>query len=160
MRGIDAEHADFFAVERELLKRAGQSCAVGVAVDIGEELRRRERAADHVAFELGHVDPVRREAAERLVKSGRNVADAEHEGRDHGIAAADLRPLRYARQNDEAGGVVRVVLDVFRQDGEIVDSGGKTRRERGPCRIAPGGNFARRTGRVGGHDRCQPMVDV
>src|SRR5215212_8309907 len=80
---IDAEDLDVGREELELLERAAQWRVLGMAVDLGEELRRGELAADHVALQLGHVDPVGREAPERLVERGRQVADVEDEAR-HG----------------------------------------------------------------------------
>ena len=71
--------------------RACRRPVVGMAVDIGQELRRGELAVDHVALELGHVDAVGGEAAQRLVERGRHVADAEDEGRD-GRPVAGRRP--------------------------------------------------------------------
>ena len=60
-----------------------QRRVLGMAVDVGEELRRGELALDHVALQLGHVDAVGREAAERLVERGGHVAHAEDKGRHH-----------------------------------------------------------------------------
>ena len=81
-RRIDAEDGQLLGEERELLEREHQARFVGVALDVGVELRGEEVAADHVAFELGHVDAVGGEAAHRLVERGRHVAHAEHESRD------------------------------------------------------------------------------
>ena len=122
-----------------------------MAVNIDQELRRREFALDHVALELGHVDPVGGEAAERLVKRRRHVADAEHEGRHHWSAVA-LRRLRVLRQDHEARRVVRFVLDVVGEDLQAVDVGGQRRRQRGARRIVPLGNLAGRACRVAGDD--------
>ena len=79
MRGIDAEDLQLVGKEREFLEREHQAAVVGVALDVGVELRGEEIAFDHVAFELGHVDAVGGEPAERLVERGRHVAHAEHE---------------------------------------------------------------------------------
>src|SRR3984893_1803008 len=56
MGGIDAEDLDLAREEGELLERQRQRAVLGMSLDIGVELRRRESAADHVALELGHVD--------------------------------------------------------------------------------------------------------
>src|SRR5215472_261414 len=67
---VDAEDLDLAREERELLERQGQGAVFGVCLDIGVELGCRERAADHVAFELGHVDAIGGEPAQGLVESG------------------------------------------------------------------------------------------
>ena len=69
--GVDAEDLHVGGEEAQLLERAAYGRVVGVAVDLGEELGRGELAADHVALQLGHVDAVGGEAAERLVEGGR-----------------------------------------------------------------------------------------
>src|SRR6266545_3862535 len=71
MRRIDAEDLQLLGEEGELLERQRERALVGVAFDVRIELRREEIAFDHVALELGHVDAVRREAAESLVERGR-----------------------------------------------------------------------------------------
>src|SRR3546814_2871124 len=76
------------------------------ALGVDVELRRRERAVDDVALQLGQVDTIRREAAERLVQGGRNAADPEHHG-GHARPVAGLRHHALARHDQEAGGVVR-----------------------------------------------------
>ena len=57
-------------------------------------------AVDHVALQLGHVDAVGGEAAERLVERGRQVADVEDERRDDRpvVAAAPRRSRGRARR--------------------------------------------------------------
>src|SRR5262249_37843258 len=65
--GIDAEDLDLARKEGELLERQRQWPIFGMRFDIGVELGGRESAADHVAFELGHVDPVGGEPAHGLV---------------------------------------------------------------------------------------------
>src|ERR1700751_2801817 len=82
MAGIDAEDAHLAREEAQLLKGKAQRPVLGMALDIGVELRRGEVPADHVALELGHVDAVGGEAAERLVERGRHVAHVEDEGGD------------------------------------------------------------------------------
>ena len=93
-----------------------------MAVDIGVELRGGEIAVDHVAFQLGHVDAVGGEAAERLVERGRKVAHPENKSR-HQRPGALFGPLVLACQHHEARGVVGLVLDVLGQDVEAVDIG-------------------------------------
>ena len=128
-----------------------------MAVDLGIELRRGELAFEHVALELGHVDAVGGEAAQRLVERRRQVADAEHEGR-HDRLRSGRRPLRRLGQDDEAGGVVRLVLDVLGQDLQAVDVGRHAGRERRPARILPLRHLARGAGGVAGHMRLQPEL--
>src|SRR3954471_18433106 len=61
---VDAENADLGGKKSEFLGGQLKRPVVGMGFDIGIELRRSERAADHVAFQLGHVDAVCCEAAE------------------------------------------------------------------------------------------------
>ena len=89
-----------------------RAAGLRVAVDVGEELRRGEFALDHVAFELGHVDAVGGEAAERLVERRRHVAHAKDESRHHRPVAARRAHCGVFDEHDEARRVVRLVLDV------------------------------------------------
>ena len=52
-----------------------------LAIDVAQELRRRELAVDHVTFQLGDVHPIGGEAAQRLVERRRHVAHTEYERR-------------------------------------------------------------------------------
>src|SRR5947209_18690943 len=67
MRRIDPEDLQLLGEERQLLERQRERAVVWMAFDVGIELRGEEIALDHVALELGHVDAVGGEAAERLV---------------------------------------------------------------------------------------------
>ncbi len=129
---------------RELVERAPHRRLVGVALDVGVELRRGEGAAEHVALELGHVDAVGREAAHRLVERRRDVADAEDEG---GQRLPGRRPLGLRRHDEEAGGVGVVVLDMPGEDGQPVDLRRELRRQRRERRVA---RLRHRLGRSGG----------
>ena len=120
-----------------------------MALDIGIELGRGERALEHVALELGHVDAVGGEAAQRLVERGRDVAHLEHEGREHRPVAA-RRPLCRPRQHHEARRRVGFVLDVLGEDVEAVDLGGEARGDRGAAAVAALGDLAGGAGGVGG----------
>src|SRR4029077_14771528 len=106
-----------------------------MAFDVGIELRGEEIALDHVALELGHVDAVGGEAAERLVERGRHVAHPEQERGDDG-AVVGARPSRLARQYDEPRGVVRLSLEVLAENLESVDSRGEIRGDR-RARLVP-----------------------
>ena len=79
MGRVRAQDPDLVGEELQLLEGERQPAVGGVAVDVGVELRGREVPVEHVALELGHVDAVRREAAEGLVERRRHVAHAEHE---------------------------------------------------------------------------------
>ena len=68
MRWINTEHRQFLGEEGKLLEREDQRAIVGMPLDVGVKLRRKEVAADHVAFELRHVDAVGGKAAKRLVE--------------------------------------------------------------------------------------------
>src|SRR6266705_169163 len=67
MRRIDPEDLQLLGEERQLLERERERAVVRMAFDVGIELRGEEIALDHVALELGHVDAVGGEAAERVV---------------------------------------------------------------------------------------------
>src|SRR6516165_4123686 len=101
MGGIDADDTEFAREELQFLERKGKALVVRMAVHIGKELRREEIAVDHVALELGHVDAVGRKAAERLVKRGRQVSDAENKTGDQ-RARALRSPILITRQHHEA----------------------------------------------------------
>src|SRR5262245_3586495 len=90
--GIDAEDAQLLGEERQRLQRKHQPAVVRMALDVGVELCGEEIALDHVAFELGHVDAVGGEPAERLVERGWHVLHPEHESRDD-FALAVRRPF-------------------------------------------------------------------
>src|SRR5205807_4975396 len=82
MAGIDADDAEFAREEFQFLQRKGEPPVIGMAVDVGIELRGEEIAVDHVALELGHVDAVGGKAAECLVERGGKVAHPEYKARD------------------------------------------------------------------------------
>src|SRR6202789_810107 len=120
MGRIDADDAEFAGEEFQLLQRKGEVPVVRMAVDIGVELRGKEIAVDHVAFELGHVDAVGGKAAHRLVERRREVAHAENKSGDQRRRAL-FGPVRFAGQHDKAGGVMGFVLDVLGQNVEAVN---------------------------------------
>src|ERR1019366_8716138 len=156
MRRIDAEDLQFLAEECEFLQGAGERRLVGVRLDIGQELGRGEFSFDHIAFELGHIDAVGGETAERLVKRRRNVADPENKAR-HDYSTGGLRPLRDFRKHDEARRVVRFVLDIGREHVELMDFGGQPRRARRARRIGPFRDLPAPPRRVSGHMRGEGM---
>src|SRR6266540_108075 len=147
VRRVDAEDAELDGEERELLEREGEARVLRVALDVGVELGGEERAAELVALQLRHVHAVGSETAERLVERGRHVANAEHERRDGRAGAAD-RHAWLARQRQEPGRVVVLVLDVAREDVEPVEPGSGPRRERGDTWIAELGDLPGGAGRV------------
>ena len=132
-----------------------------MALDVGVELGREEGAAQLVALQLGHVDAVGREPAERLVQRGRDVADPVDEARDD-RAGADRRHVRLARQHQEPGGVVVLVLDVLGQDVQPVQPGGGTgataRRRWGRAARPPRGRRRRCRRRPPCAQPCSRMI--
>src|SRR5271166_3919626 len=154
MGRVDAEDAHFAREEVQFLERPHERRIVGVAVDVGEELGGGKLTALHVAFELGHIDAVGGEAAKRLVEGGRHVAHPEDKSRHH-RAIARRRPLRLLRQDDEAGRVVFLVLDVGHQGLQAVDLAGELGGERGAAPVAPFRHFARRAGGVARNHRLE-----
>src|SRR5690349_20971984 len=125
---VDAEDLDVGGEEGQLLEGVLEPRVVGMAVDLGEELGGGEVAADHVALPLGHAHAGGGEPAERLAERSRQVADVEDEAGDD-RAAALLGRLEVARQHDETGGVVLLVLAVFAEHVEPVDLRGEGRRD-------------------------------
>src|SRR3954447_2447894 len=120
MTGIDSDDAEFPREEFQFFQRESEALVVRMAVDIGVELGGEEIAVDHVAFELGHVDAVGGEAAERLVERGRQVAYPENKSGDQWARALD-GPVLLARQHHEARGVVGLVVYILGQDIQAVD---------------------------------------
>ena len=153
MGGIDAEDLQRIRLREEcqLFERELEAGVVGMALDIGIELGGRERAFQHVAFELGHVHAVGGEAAQRLVERRRNVAHLEHEGGEHRAVAA-RRPLVRPRQHHEARGRMGFVLDVLGDDVEAVDLRRQPRGDRRATAVAALGDLAGGAGGVGGDD--------
>src|ERR1700687_496836 len=98
MRGIDAENPQRLRLrdEFQLFEREFERAILRVALDVGVELRGGEAAADHVAFELGHIDAVGGKAAERLVERRWNIANLENKSRHHAFLPA-ARPFRLSR---------------------------------------------------------------
>src|SRR2546430_2823591 len=119
-----------------------------MTVDVGIKLRGKELAVDHVAFQLGHIDAVGGKAAERLVKRCGEVAYPENKS-GYQRPRTLLGPVRFARQHDEASGVVGLVLDVFDKDVEPVDFGRQPRSDRGNALVAALGDVACAAGGIG-----------
>ena len=81
--------------EAELLERQLQAALLGMALDLGIELRLLETRAGEIALELHDVDAVGGKAAQRLVERGRHALHAEQEG-GHALHGAPVgrRPPR------------------------------------------------------------------
>src|SRR4030088_2354202 len=82
MAGIDPDNPEFAREEFQFLQCKGEIPILGMAVDVGVELRGEEIAVDHVAFQLRHVDAVGRKSAHRLVERGGQVAYPENKSGD------------------------------------------------------------------------------
>src|SRR6202011_6173692 len=118
--GIEPDNAEFAREEFQFLQREGEVLVLGMAIDVGVELRGEEIAVDHVAFQLRHVDAVGGEAAHCLVERGGKVAHPENKRGDQRPRSL-FGPVRLARQHHKARGVVGLVLDILGQDIEAVD---------------------------------------
>ena len=68
--------------------------------------------------------------------------------------------MRLGREDDEARGVVVLVLDIRPADLEPVDLGGKPGGDRRPVAVAALREFARRARRVGGDDGRSPSSAI
>src|SRR6516162_11819336 len=101
MGRVDAEDLQLAREEGELFEGQRQWAILRMALDIGIELRRRKRTVDHVALELGHVDAIGGEPAQRLVKRRRYIAHSEQKGRHRRSTA--WRPPCLARHDQKAG---------------------------------------------------------
>ena len=128
-----------------------------MAFNVGIEPRCSERAVDHVALELGHIDAVGGKATHRLVERGRHVTHAEDEGGLDRLAAA-LGCLGLPRHHKKARGVVRRVLDVFGENVEPVDLRGEAARDGADALLAALGDLAGAAGSIAAIDGLQPML--
>src|SRR5215469_17022697 len=101
--GVNAKYLQRFRLrhEFELLQRQFERALFRMALDIDIKLRGGEAAIDHIAFQLGHIDTVSGESAERLVKRCGNIAYLKDESGDDALFLV-ARPFRLARQHDEA----------------------------------------------------------
>jgi hypothetical protein len=97
-----------------------------MALDVGIELGGEKLPADLIAFQLGHVDAVGGKPAHRLVECSRDVADPEHEGRNHDLVGDRARRnIGLARQHHETRDIGLAVLDILSQDIEPVEIRGQ-----------------------------------
>src|SRR4029077_9363189 len=112
--GINAKNFQRFWLRDEftLLQRQFERALLRVTLDISIKLRGGKAAIDHLAFQLGHVDAVGGEAAERLIQRRWNVAHLEYESGDDALFLAPC-PLRFVRQDNKARGVVLGVGDIL-----------------------------------------------
>src|SRR5476651_2372327 len=101
MRWIDTDDFQHLGEEGEFLQRERQAAVVRMALDVDIELGREKTPLDHVALELGHIDAVGGETAERLVERGRHVAHPEQESGDD-LAFAVACPFFLTREHNEA----------------------------------------------------------
>ena len=110
-------------------------------------------AADHVALQLGHVDAVGREAAERLVERGGNILHLEHEGRHQ--RPRDRRHIgkRLARQHHETRHIMVGVLHPGAVQRQAIKLGRVRRGERGEPDLVAVGDPRRRAGGIAMCDR-------
>src|SRR5438067_8673237 len=106
--------------EFKLLQRQLKRALLRMTLAISIKLRGGKAAIDHVAFQLGHVDAVGGEAAERLIQRRRNVAHLKYESADDALFLAP-GPFRFARQHNKARGVVLGVGDVLFEDAQPID---------------------------------------
>src|SRR5882672_354976 len=98
MPRIHADDAEFAREELQFLQCKGEALVLGMAIDVGIELRGGEFAVDHVAFQFRHVDAVGSETAERLVERGGQVAHPENKSGDQWPRTL-FGPVRLARQH-------------------------------------------------------------
>src|SRR5580704_18792327 len=157
MRRIDAEDFHFLGVERQLLESEDQTAIFGMPLHIGVELGGKKVSLDHVAFELRHIDAIGCESTECLVKRRRHVANAEKKGGDDPSAVVAC-PLGFSRKHDEARCVMRLVLDVLREDIEAVDLSCEPGCNGGPALVAGLRDLAGGAGRIGGDDRLDAKL--
>src|SRR5512145_3417817 len=135
MRVVAAENRQLARKELEFGERALERRIVRMAFDVAIESCRLEVSADQVALELGHVDAVGGEAAERLVQRGRNALDAKDE-RGQYLPLAPVGVEWPGRKHDEPRGVVLGVFDVLAQRLETVDLAGQRRSDRRARHVA------------------------
>ncbi len=127
-----------------------------MAFDIGVELGGGERAVDHVALELGHVDAVGGKAAHGLVERCRHVAHPKNEGRLDRTNSG-RRSDFLTRHDEKARGVVGRVLDVGGKQSQAVDFAGQARGDGADALVAAFGDLAGRAGGIDRTDGPQPV---
>eukprot|EP00998_Keelungia_sp_KM082_P009829 NODE_6017_length_663_cov_1.218284_g5994_i0.p1 GENE.NODE_6017_length_663_cov_1.218284_g5994_i0~~NODE_6017_length_663_cov_1.218284_g5994_i0.p1 ORF type:complete len:158 (+),score=18.07 NODE_6017_length_663_cov_1.218284_g5994_i0:165-638(+) len=114
MRRINTQNPDLVRKELKFFKRMAQTKLFWMGFDLGKELGCGEMSLDHIAFKLGHVDPIGSKTAKRLVKGRRNVTDAEDKACHYRRAViGDIK--RLARQNDETGRIMCRIFDLGAQ---------------------------------------------
>src|SRR5262252_6336807 len=148
--GVNAKYLQRFRLrhEFELFQRQFERTLFRVALDIDVKLRRGEAAIDHIAFQLGHVDAVGGEPAQRLVQRRGNVAYLKDKSGDDTLFLA-ARPFWLARQYDEAGGIVFGVGDVLLENAKTVDFCRQLGRQSRAGDVVSFGDFACGPGSVG-----------
>ena len=91
-----------------------------MSFNLGEKLSGGEGAADHVTFQLGHVDTIGSKTTKRLIERSRHIAYIEYE-RGYHRTHCRIGVNRLGSKNDEAGGVVGLVLNSGLNYIETVD---------------------------------------
>src|SRR4029077_4686723 len=149
--GIDAKNFQRFWLRDEfkLLQRQFEAALLWMTLDISIKLRGGKAAVDHIAFQLGHIDAVGGETAERLVQRRRNVAYLKYESGDDALFLAPC-PFRLARPHDKGVFVLLGVGDILFEDAQPIDFRRQLGRQGGTRDIACFGHFARGAGSIGG----------
>ncbi len=155
--GIGAKHLKPRGEIRQFIQRALHRRILWVALDIRVELRRGERPADHIAFQLGHVDAIRGKTAHRLVQGGGDVAHLKDE-RGHHAVLASRGAIRFWRHDKKAGGIGAFVLDMPGQHVQPIDLTRQLRGQRRQLWIAHLRHFARGPGGIRTGDTVNALL--
>ena len=123
-----------------------------MALDVGKELGGVEARADQIAFQLGHVDAVGGETAQRLEKGGGHVAHAEDEGGDQ-QPRLRVRHDGIGGHDQEARGVVFGILDIGLERDQPVQFPGQFGSDGGLGLVAVGGDLGGGAGGIHMHHR-------
>src|SRR6185312_8053973 len=152
-----AEHFQLVGEETQLLQGKLQAALVGMALDLGVELRLLEMRAAQVALELDDIDAVGGKPAQRLVERGRYALHPEQERR-HAAHGAPVGLCLLAREHQHAGGVVVGVLDVLRQHLQPIDARGKRGGDGADRLVALLGDLARGACRIAMDQRLDAVL--
>ena len=115
---------------------------IGMAINICQKLRSGKFPFHHIAFQLGHIDAIGGKSTQRFIQSCGDVAHTKHKSRDKRIMTT-IRPVCRFRQNDKAGRIMGLVLDIFGQYIKTIDFCCQGRCQRAFCFVQPFGNFPR-----------------
>ena len=124
-------------MEGQFGHRPRHALVIGTALNVGVEFGCGKAAVAQVAFELGHVDAIGGEAAERLEQSSGHIAHGESEAGHH--RAVRRRPPG-TFEDDKARRIVVGIFDAAFEDFQPIQLGSERRGDGAAARVAVTGN--------------------